>query len=62
MRAVTSSIDPISAARALDLARVSLSRPGAPTSLPQRLLVVDPERQTATWLESGEAIAAWPVS
>jgi len=62
VRAVTSSIDPISAARALDLARVSLSRPGAPTSLPQRLLVVDPERQTATWLESGEAIAAWPVS
>lgn len=59
---MTSSIDPISAARALDLARVSLSRPGAPTSLPQRLLVVDPERQTATWLESGEAIAAWPVS
>jgi UDP-N-acetylmuramate--alanine ligase len=62
VRAVTSSVDPISAARALDLARGSLSRPGAPVSLPQRLLVVDPERQTATWLESGEAVAAWPVS
>jgi UDP-N-acetylmuramate-alanine ligase len=62
VRAVTSSIDPISAARALDLARLSLSRPGAPASLPRRLLVIDPERQTATWLESGEAIAAWPVS
>jgi UDP-N-acetylmuramate--alanine ligase len=30
--------------------------------LPERLLVVDAERQIATWIEAGEAIAAWPVS
>jgi len=30
--------------------------------LPSRLLVVDVERQVATWFESGAAIAAWPVS
>ena len=62
VRPVSQSIDPISAARALDLARGGLSRPGAPASLPERLLVVDPERQTATWLESGVAVAVWPVS
>ena len=49
-------------ARALDLARAGLSRAGAPTALPERLLVVDTERQVATWLESGQAVAAWPVS
>jgi UDP-N-acetylmuramate--alanine ligase len=49
-------------ARALDLARRGLSRPGAPAALPERLLVVDAERQVATWFERGEAVAAWPVS
>jgi UDP-N-acetylmuramate--alanine ligase len=48
--------------RALDLARQGLSRPGAPAALPERLLVVDAERQVATWFERGEAVAAWPVS
>ena len=59
---MTPSIDPTSAARALELARRGLLRPGAPAQLPERLLVVDAERQTATWLESGTAVAAWPVS
>jgi UDP-N-acetylmuramate-alanine ligase len=49
-------------ARALDLARQGLSRPGAPSALPERLLVVDAERQVATLFERGEAVAAWPVS
>jgi UDP-N-acetylmuramate--alanine ligase len=49
-------------ARALDLVRQGLSRPGAPASLPERLLVVDAERQVATLFQSGEAVAAWPVS
>jgi UDP-N-acetylmuramate--alanine ligase len=48
--------------RALQLARQGLARPGAPSALPQRLLVVDAERQLATWFEGEEAIAAWPVS
>jgi len=48
--------------RALELARQGLTRPGAPPALPSRLLVVDVERQVATWFESGAAIAAWPVS
>jgi UDP-N-acetylmuramate-alanine ligase len=47
--------------RALELARAALQRPGAPAVLPPRLLVVDAERQTATWLEDGRA-ASWPVS
>jgi UDP-N-acetylmuramate--alanine ligase len=62
VRAVSPSIDPILAARALDLARAGLSRPGAPAALPERLLVVDAERQLATWIEAGNAIEAWPVS
>ena len=49
-------------ARALDLARQGLSRYGAPAALPERLLVVDAERQLALWLEAGAAVAAWPVS
>ena len=49
-------------ARAFELAREGLSRPGAPAALPERLLVVDAERQIATWFDSGEAVAAWPVS
>jgi UDP-N-acetylmuramate--L-alanine ligase len=61
VRRVTAPADPIST-RALELARAALSRPGAPSALPDRLLVVDVERQTATWLEAGRALAAWPVS
>jgi UDP-N-acetylmuramate--L-alanine ligase len=59
---VTVPPDPSLAARALELARAGLSRPGAPESLPERLLVVDAERQAAVWLESGMPVAAWPVS
>ena len=59
---MTASLDKLSAARALDLARDGLSRQGAPASLPDRLLVVDAERQVATWLEGGKPVAAWPVS
>jgi len=50
------------ASRALELARAALSRPGAPPELPGRLLVVDVARQTATLIEDGGAVAAWPVS
>jgi UDP-N-acetylmuramate--alanine ligase len=49
-------------ARALELARAGLSRPGAPKTLPERLLVVDVARQIATLFENDEARAAWPVS
>jgi UDP-N-acetylmuramate-alanine ligase len=59
---VTSSLAPSLTARALDLARHGLTRPGAPAELPERLLLVDAERQLAVWLEDGKAIAAWPVS
>ena len=48
--------------RALELAREGLGRRGAPSAVPERLLVVDAERQIATWFEGGEAVAAWPVS
>jgi UDP-N-acetylmuramate--alanine ligase len=48
--------------RALELAREGLGRQGAPSAVPKRLLVVDAERQIATWFEGGEAVAAWPVS
>lgn len=48
--------------RALDLAQAALSRPGAPPALPDRLVVVDAERQTATLIDAGRAVAAWPVS
>ena len=51
-----------SSTRALDLARQGLLRPGAPAALPERLLVVDAERQLAILIEAGEAVAAWPVS
>ncbi len=59
---MTASIDSTSASRALSLAQRGLPRPGAPTSLPARLLVVDVERQLVTLLENGAAVAAWPVS
>jgi UDP-N-acetylmuramate--alanine ligase len=49
-------------ARALDLARSGLSRPGAPATLPARLVVIDIERQLATLIEGDEAVASWPVS
>jgi len=49
-------------ARAFALARAALGRPGVPAVLPDRLLVVDVERQTAAWIEDGEAKAVWPVS
>ena len=39
--------------RALELARQGLTRRGAPPALPGRLLVVDAERQVATWFEFG---------
>ncbi len=52
VRRVTQPSDPKSR-RALDLAQAALSRPGAPPALPDRLLVVDVERQTATWLDAG---------
>ena len=55
-------LDPASAVRALSLARESLARPGAPSELPARLLVVDVERQTAIWLDNAQAVAAWRVS
>jgi UDP-N-acetylmuramate--alanine ligase len=59
---VTISPDPSLAVRVLDLARRGLGREGAPAELPERLLVVDVERQLAVWLEEGKAAAAWPVS
>ena len=48
--------------RARALARDALKRPGAPEALPGRLLVVDVERQTATWLEGETGIESWHVS
>ena len=54
--------DKASAARAFGLAQRDLSRPGAPVSLPEPLLVIDVERQLATLLEKDTAVAAWPVS
>jgi UDP-N-acetylmuramate--alanine ligase len=61
VRAVTQPSDTISS-RALELARAALARPGAPPALPDRLIVVDVVRQTATLIEAGRAVAAWPVS
>ena len=53
---------PSISARARELVETALGRPGAPDTLPDRLIVVDAERQTATLLEDGEATATWPVS
>jgi UDP-N-acetylmuramate-alanine ligase len=50
------------AARAFELARAALARPGAPVALPARLLVVDVERQRAILLVEGEARGAWTIS
>jgi UDP-N-acetylmuramate-alanine ligase len=62
VRAVTHPVDPILAARALDLAKAALSRRGAPRALPSRLLVVDVDRQRAIWFEDEAAKAVWPAS
>jgi UDP-N-acetylmuramate--alanine ligase len=59
---VTNPLDSLTAARALELVGQVLSRPGAPEALPDRLLVVDAERQSAIWLEGGVPVASWPVS
>jgi UDP-N-acetylmuramate--L-alanine ligase len=59
---VTTPPDPSLAARAIELASAGLARPGAPAALPERLLVVDAERQIAIWLQSGQAVSTWPVS
>jgi UDP-N-acetylmuramate--alanine ligase len=59
---MTASVDKASAARAFGLAQRDLSRPGAPASLPEQLLVIDVERQLATLFEKGAAVASWPVS
>lgn len=48
--------------RAPELVETALRRPGAPDALPQRLIVVDVERQNATLLEDGVVTASWPVS
>jgi UDP-N-acetylmuramate-alanine ligase len=62
VRAVTHPPAQLTAARARELARHGLSCPGAPETLPERLLVIDAERQLAVWLEAGTPVAAWPVS
>jgi UDP-N-acetylmuramate--alanine ligase len=62
VRGVTTAIDQVSAGRALHLAQRDLARPGAPVSLPERMLVVDVEQQRATLLEKNEAVASWLVS
>jgi len=48
--------------RATALFEANRARPGAPRTLPDRLLVVDVERQTATLILKGTAAACWPVS
>ena len=53
---------PTITARATALAEAALQRHGAPDTMPHRVFVVDVERQTATLLDGGTAIAAWPVS
>ena len=54
--------DSAAATRAIDLARDALVRPGAPSALPPRVLLVDVERQRRTLLEDGAAARTWPVS
>jgi UDP-N-acetylmuramate--L-alanine ligase len=48
--------------RALQLLEAARARPGAPEPVPGRVFVVDVERQTATLIENGTAVASWPVS
>jgi len=46
-----------------ELARAALTRPHSPLrELPERLLIVDVERQRAHLLERGRALGEWPVS
>lgn len=56
------SVSSIIADRARSLAQAALHRPGAPNAAPDRLFVVDVERQTATLIEGERTIASWPVS
>ena len=56
------AVDPITAARARELAQEGLARPGAPPAFPDRLLVVDAERQLAVMIAERTPVAAWPVS
>ena len=53
---------PAITARAIALFDAARQRPGVPDPLPERLFLVDVERQTATLIENGAAVAAWPVS
>ncbi|MDJ0511850.1 MAG: Mur ligase family protein [Methyloceanibacter sp.] len=48
--------------RANALFEANRTRPGAPQTLPDRLFVVDVERQTATLILNGMAAESWPVS
>jgi UDP-N-acetylmuramate--alanine ligase len=55
--------DAPAAERALALARAALDRAGSPYRvLPERLLVVDVDRQVLMLIEAGRALASWPVS
>ena len=56
---MTDPTDQKSVARALELARAGLSRPGAPSALPERLHVVDAERQVAIWQAQGGDGPRW---
>jgi UDP-N-acetylmuramate--alanine ligase len=54
------SVDPD---RALELARAALARPRSPFSeLPERLLLVDVERQKLSLIEDGRVVIEYPVS
>jgi UDP-N-acetylmuramate--alanine ligase len=59
---VTSGLDKLSSTRALELLREGFKREGAPAAMPERMLVVDAERQVATLIEGGRPVASWPVS
>lgn len=53
---------PAITARAIALFEAARERPGAPEPIPDRLFLIDVERQIATLIESGAAVASWPVS
>ncbi len=55
-------LSPTNLTRALELVRAALARPGAPATLPDRVFVVDVERQTASLIDGGHIAASWPVS
>ncbi|MEM7191630.1 MAG: L,D-transpeptidase family protein [Pseudomonadota bacterium] len=48
--------------RALALITAACDRPGAPERVPDRIIVVDVERQAATLIVEGTARGFWPVS